>query len=308
MIKLMKPIQLAKSGEVNAKSRKDNGDAGRDLKLVEMNPLHSIEKWKYFFQLQDEIPGWSGSVGATSLSSSLSMEKKLCVLLIAPQQDFLPDGKMPVVGTAEDSEECARNIEKFASSIHDIIITLNSRHLGHISHAIFWTGRDGNIPRIGEKITFDNVKSKIWTPRNAANLKWCEKYTAALEKKGKKLVIQSGHCIIGSTGHAICSAVNNAVQKWAETSLRPVQYINTGKNSRTEMYSALEAEVEDPQDPTTGFNNDLMATLRITEKVLDLLIIVFPFFHVFITNYFCIVGFMRVSIVHLCAVNNSRHH
>ena len=272
MIKLMKPIQLAKSGEDDeddADGRRDHGGAFQDLNLTSTKPLQTIEKWKYFFQLQDEIPGWSGSVGATSLSSSLASRKAVCLLLIAPQQDFLPDGKMPVVGTAEDSEECARNIEKFASSIHDIIITLNSRHLGHISHAIFWTGRDGSIPRIGEKITFDNVKNKIWTPRNAANLKWCEKYTAALEKKGKKLVIQSGHCIIGSTGHAICSAVNNAVQKWAETSLRPVQYINTGKNSRTEMYSALEAEVEDPQDPTTGFNNDLMATLRITEKVLD---------------------------------------
>ena len=78
MIKLMKPIQLAKSGEVNAESRKDNGDAGRDLKLVEMNPLHSIEKWKYFFQLQDEIPGWSESVGAASLFSSLS----ICLLLL----------------------------------------------------------------------------------------------------------------------------------------------------------------------------------------------------------------------------------
>ena len=34
------------------------------------------------------------------------------------------------------------------------------------------------------------------------------------------------------------------------------------------MFSALEAEVEDPLDNTTAFNADLMAMLRMAEKVL----------------------------------------
>ena len=174
---------------------------------------------------------------------------------------------MPVLGADEDSEVYASNIRDYASSLHDIIVTLNSRQLGHITQAIFWKARDGRPPDTGVTITSDSIKRKVWTPRDGTNLEWCRNYLAALEKKGKKLVIQSEHCIVGTKGHAICAAVNAAVQEWAETSLRPVQYLSTGQSNLIEMYSALEAEVENPHDPTTGFKNDLMASLRIAEKV-----------------------------------------
>eukprot|EP01035_Chromulina_nebulosa_P061494 gene61494-84117_t len=54
MIKKIKPINLAK-GE-------DEDELDGDL--PSMRPRQSIEKWKYFFQLQDEIPGWGESVAA----------------------------------------------------------------------------------------------------------------------------------------------------------------------------------------------------------------------------------------------------
>lgn len=44
-----------------------------------------------------------------------------------------------------------------------------------------------------------------------------------------------------------------------------------GQNSRTEMLSAIQAEVEDPQDNSTAFNADLMSALQVSERVRFLL-------------------------------------
>jgi hypothetical protein len=40
-----------------------------------------------------------------------------------------------------------------------------------------------------------------------------------------------------------------------------------GMNCRTEMYSALEAEVEDPEDSITALNENLLSMLKISDKV-----------------------------------------
>ena len=45
-----------------------------------------------------------------------------------------------------------------------------------------------------------------------------------------------------------------------------------GQNCRTEMYSALEAEVEDPEDSLTSLNEDLLAMLKISDKVLSVFV------------------------------------
>lgn len=41
-----------------------------------------------------------------------------------------------------------------------------------------------------------------------------------------------------------------------------------GQNLRTEMYSALEAEVEDPKDPSTALNAPLISMLKVSDRLL----------------------------------------
>jgi hypothetical protein len=40
-----------------------------------------------------------------------------------------------------------------------------------------------------------------------------------------------------------------------------------GQNLRTEMYSALAADVEDPTDPTTALNTKLISKLRTLDRI-----------------------------------------
>ena len=83
-----------------------------------------------------------------------------------------------------------------------------------------------------------------------------------------KLTIWPTHCIIGTNGHAVTPKIDVALQKWAKHKKVSVEYVRKGENLRTEMYSALSADVEDPEDPKTAFNDELMSRLRISDKVI----------------------------------------
>ena len=61
---------------------------------------------------------------------------------------------------------------------------------------------------------------------------------------------------------------NAALQEWAEGSGRPVRYIMKGMNCRTEMYSALEAEVEDAADASTFLNFEVIGQIKKNDRLL----------------------------------------
>ena len=248
------------------------------------------KKFKYFFQYTDEIPNWS-AMQASQNAPTNTLHQKSCILLINPQNDFQEGGPYAMPSSARNSGIIADMIRGNMSEIHDIIVTLNCRHLNHISHSEFWCDLEGNSPRVGTVISWESVSSRDWMPRDKHQLDWCLVYTKALAGKGRQLVITEKHCIAGGKGVAVERNINealqvylqiqfigclkithkiNVTQAWATQSNRTVTYVMTGQNERTEMFSALEAEVDDPLDRATAFNSDLMAMLRITEKVMEL--------------------------------------
>ncbi len=97
---------------------------------------------------------------------------------------------------------------------------------------------------------------------------WCHRYLTSLEKLDRfKHTIWPTHCIIGSKGHSVVPVLQQALQDWEEVSGKSVFYVMKGMNIRTEMYSVMAAEVEDPEDATTGLNEELLGMLRICDKV-----------------------------------------
>eukprot|EP01037_Dinobryon_pediforme_P040924 gene40924-50364_t len=169
--------------------------------------------------------------------------QKTSLFIIDPQIDFHPGGSLAVAGADQDSKRIAEMIRKNKEQIHEIFVTMDSHHPSHIAHAMFW-----------------DVVNEVWLPRDDSQevKDWCLHYTKALERKGRMtLTIWPEHCIIGTRGHAIEPNLNAAIQEWARHSKRSVTYVMKGQNCRTEMYSALEAEVVDPLDYTTALNVEL---------------------------------------------------
>ena len=222
-------------------------------------------------------------------SGHIRNKKKVILLLIMPQNDFhegygmqgednyIPRGSLAVPGSNQDSLRIRDMIRKNRDNIDEIIVAMDSHYPTHIAHAIFWKKgpkhpdfKSANRhPEPFTVITHNDILEDIWIPVQVKLIDICKHYTKELEKKGRlKLTIWPQHCIIGSPGHAVVPPINDALQEWAVYRHKTVRYEMKGMNLFTEMYSILAAEVEDQTDPTTGMDWDLLAELKIADKIL----------------------------------------
>merc|ERR1712032_1127197 len=70
----------------------------------------------------------------------------------------------------------------------------------------------------------------------------------------------------GTKGHAVYPPLMQALNEWAVGKMRSINWYFKGQNNRAEMYSALKAEVEVADDPTTKLDTELIATLAKHKK------------------------------------------
>lgn len=202
------------------------------------------------------------------------MNKKIHVVCIDPQNDFChPLGALFVPGAQQDAIQIAKLIRGATKHIADIHVTLDShRHLD-VGHPMMWVNSKGENPPPFTIISHDDVVNGNWRPRLPNWLQRALDYTKALEKNGRyALCVWPEHCIIGHTkkimtpnsievefcGHAVVEPVSSAIEYWEKTRFGAVNYVTKGTNIWTEHYSALQAEVPDPNDPSTMLNTDLL--------------------------------------------------
>jgi len=90
---------------------------------------------------------------------------------------------------------------------------------------------------------------------------YCIEYTKRLEAKGRfKLCIWPEHCLMGSNGHSVVPAIQEAVNEWSNSTGGSPEWVNKGQNLLTEMYSALCAEV--PVSKRSAFDFDLFESIK----------------------------------------------
>ena len=195
------------------------------------------------------------------------------VLIIDPQNDFcLPSGSLYVDGATEDMSILTGFIIDNSDKIDDIFVTLDTHNPLDIAHSSMWINAEGKNPDPFTIITNEDVVSGKWRTRNALMFKppgestaipWAEYYTRKLEENNKySLCIWPEHCLIGSVGSTIFPLLLDALNDWARDRFATVNYVAKGINYLTESYSALKAEVEDPFDPATRLNTEIIAALE----------------------------------------------
>jgi len=207
------------------------------------------------------------------------------LLIIDPQNDFcdrrgslyVGDPNTPNTGAEKDGAILADFIKRNIYVIFDIHCTQDSHRTMDVAHPIFWKNKFGQNPPPFTLISDDDVKKSIWGPFNS-NIK-CPPYgtlldrmvhyTETLKKNGKYvLCIWPPHCRIGTWGHNIYLPVMEAFDEWEAKRFGIVDYVTKGSNLFTEHYSALEADVPDPEDPTTLLNINLIQTLERADVLL----------------------------------------
>ena len=203
---------------------------------------------------------------------------KIELLIIDPQKDFCTEveevngvemrGALFVPGANEDMIRVAEMIDRIGPKLNDIHVTLDSHHYVDIAHPVFWTNSEGKSPDPFTIIVAADVKNGVWRTTNPAFQNRAEEYVMALEANGRyPLCIWPPHCLIASWGYSVHARLFESLLKW-ESDFAMVDYVTKGSNFWTEHYSAVQADVPDPQDPGTMLNMDLIQNLEQADIIL----------------------------------------
>jgi nicotinamidase/pyrazinamidase len=194
------------------------------------------------------------------------MKKNIQLVIIDAQNDFcdLPEGyrptiqgvkytpSLPVTGAHQDCLRIARLINEGGAGIAAIEAFMDTHQYLDMGHVSFWMDADGNALTEAARITLNDVIEKKYRPRMAGVTEKVMAYFAQLEAAGiESISVWPVHCQIGSFGHNIHADILAACSAWESRQLKPVDYIRKGEDPWSEHYSALQAEVADPEKPST---------------------------------------------------------
>lgn len=200
------------------------------------------------------------------------------LLLIDPQNDFcdLPPGAgpaglaptLPVPGAHADMQRVATWLAQHAARIDQITVTLDAHQVFDVAHPAFWQQGDGTPVQPFTAITAAQVRQGRFAPRQPQHLARTLAYLDALQARGRyTLMVWPVHCEIGSWGQGVHADVLAACGDWQRLQQRAVYNVFKGSNPWTEHYSALEAEVPDPQAPETCLNQALLGHLLQAQRL-----------------------------------------
>ena len=195
---------------------------------------------------------------------------KTALIVIDPQVDFCsPKGALYVPGAENDMKRAGALVSNAGHRFTEIHVTLDTHHLMHIAHPLFWVGADGGNPEPFTLISRADVENGTWKPFSESLAGKAVNYVRQLEKNGRySLVIWPPHCLIGSPGHSVCPELFEPLLNWEKTRKAVINYVTKGSNIYTEHYSAVQADVPDPEDASTELNLTFIKSMENSDHVL----------------------------------------
>jgi len=244
------------------------------------NPQSVGQVWKVPYQERaDDAEGWARQ---HKLQPASRDRLKIVLLLIDVQNTFcIPDFELYVggisgTGAVDDNCRLCEFIYRNLNVITEICPTMDTHQVIQIFHSIFLVNDNGEHPTPYTLITPEDIKDGIWKFNRelSSSLQIDENYgqeyllhyTQKLKEGGKyELTIWPYHAMLGGIGHALVSAVEEAVFFHSTVRLSQPDFQVSGSNPFTESYSALSAEVlEGPNGEQIDDKN-----LKFTRKLLD---------------------------------------
>lgn len=209
-------------------------------------------------------------------------QARICLLAIDVQNTFcIPDFELFVggrsgQGAVEDNVRLCEFIYRNLGTITEIAPTMDTHTAMQIFHPIFWINGSGEHPiPAATLIHFEDVQNGVWrvNPAVAASLQanydtlnhHALHYTKQLTDEGKyPLTVWPYHSMLGGIGHALVSAVEEAMFFHCIARSSQTNFEIKGNHPLTENYSVLRPEV------LTTVGGELLAqkNSRLIEKLL----------------------------------------
>ncbi|MBE9216088.1 isochorismatase [Plectonema cf. radiosum LEGE 06105] len=244
------------------------------------------EIWRVPYQQRaNEAQAWAKKHNIKPASQDKS---RVCLLLIDVQNTFcIPEFELFVGGKSgkgaiEDNVRLCEFIYRNLGEITTIIPTMDTHTAMQIFHPVFWVNSAGEHPiPSATKITPDDIDQGNWKVNPAVSYslgyeyefleKHAYNYVKKLTDNGKyPLTVWSYHSMLGGIGHALVSAVEEAIFFHSIARNSQAQFEIKGNNPLTENYSVLSPEVLESFDnrPIAQKNTRLIKQLLDFDRVI----------------------------------------
>lgn len=223
------------------------------------NPNKVGEIWRVPYQQRaEQAQAWAKKHKIKPASED---KIRICLLLIDIQNTFcLPEFELFVGGKSgngavEDNKRLCDFIYRNLGVITNIIPTLDTHLAMQIFHPIFWVNAAGEHPTpVATSITLKDIEQGSWKVNPAVayslgyNYEFLEKHAYHYVKKLSQddkypLTVWFYHSMLGGIGHALVSAVEEAVFFHCIARNSQTQFEIKGNHPLTENYSVLSPEV-----------------------------------------------------------------
>jgi nicotinamidase-related amidase len=248
------------------------------------DPSRVGEVWRVAYEERArEAPDWARRHGVRPAAED---EFRLCLLAVDVQNTFCTPGFELFVagrsGTAavDDNRRLCEFVYRNLGAITRIVPSLDTHHAMQLFHAIWLVDEQGEHPPPYTLVSAEDIASGRWrmNPAAAAALgldagyaqRHLAHYTRALAEGGKyELTVWPYHAMLGGIGHALASAVEEAIFFHGIARQSRPHFQVKGDNPLTEHYSMLGPEVTDGPDgdPLGGRNSALIEELLTYDAV-----------------------------------------
>ena len=207
---------------------------------------------------------------------------RLCLVLVDVQNTFcVPDFELFVrgrsgTGAVDDNRRLCAFVYRNLAAITQVVPTMDTHQAVQIFHSVYLVDAAGRHPAPYTLVSAEDVESGRFTvDATAARSAGIEPeyaqrhlvhYTRSLARGGKySLTIWPYHALLGGIGHALVSAVEEAVFFHAIARRSQPDFQVKGSNPLTEHYSVLGPEVRDgPDGDTIAERNDRLVEHLLT--------------------------------------------
>jgi nicotinamidase-related amidase len=230
-----------------------------------------------------EAPAWAEEHGIRPAADD---SFRVCLLAVDVQNTFcIPDFELFVAGRSgsgavDDSRRLCEFVYRNLGTITQIFPSLDTHHAMQVFHAIWVVDAQGNHPAPYALISPDDVEAGRWRVNGAVaealgiGVDYAQRhlahYTRRLAEGGKyDLTVWPYHAMLGGIGHALVSAVEEALFFHRVGRYSRPEFQVKGDNPLTEHYSMLGPEVtEGPDgDRLGGMNTELIDKLLTFDAV-----------------------------------------
>jgi nicotinamidase-related amidase len=231
----------------------------RELPLpAHFEPSRVDEVWRVPYEERArKAPAWAAEHGVAPAGQD---SFRLCLLAVDVQNTFcVPEFELFVAGRSgtgavDDNRRLCEFIYRNLGAITQVFPSLDTHHAMQVFHAIWLVDEQGNHPAPYALVSAEDVEAGRWRANAAVagalgiEVEYAQRhlvhYTRQLSEGGKyDLTVWPYHAMLGGIGHALVSAVEEAVFFHGVARHSAPEFQVKGENPLTEHYSMLGPEV-----------------------------------------------------------------